>query len=85
MMPDEIRIALGKRDAEDDQQMLKRAAKLDRKEGTSAASALAQALAAPTTVALAAPMSVAAGPLSLEPAATASITEPVAPPPIPPW
>ena len=73
MMPDEIRVALGKSDAEDDPKMLEMAAKLDRKEGTRAAAVLAGALAAPTTAAMAAPMSVAAAPLSVEPTATASI------------
>ena len=72
-MPDEIRLAVAEKDAEDNARMLKLAAKLDRKEGTGAAAILAQAVAAPTTVALAAPMSMAASPLSLEPSTVGSI------------
>ena len=72
-MPDEIRVAVAKTDAEDNAKMLNLASKLDRKEGTAAASMLAEAIAAPTTVALAAPMSAAGAPLSLEPAIVGSI------------
>lgn len=76
MMPEDIRVAVAEKEAADDRDMLKIAARLDRKEGSAAASMLAQALAAPTTAALAAPMSVAAAPVSLEPATVSSITMP---------
>ncbi|MBA3519286.1 MAG: transcriptional regulator [Rhizobiales bacterium] len=73
MMPDDIRVAVAKKESEDDRNMLKIAARLDRKAGSASDSMLAQALAAPTTAALAAPMSVAAAPVSLEPATVSSI------------
>jgi murein L,D-transpeptidase YafK len=72
LMPDEIRMSVAEKDAEDDRKMLQLADKLDRKDGTGASSLLAQALAAPTTVALAAPMSVADQPVALDPIAVAA-------------
>jgi hypothetical protein len=72
-MPERIRIAVNEKAAKDNEKMLAIAARLDRREGGDSVSALRLALATPTSAEQAAPMSVAAAPVSLEPTTTASV------------
>jgi murein L,D-transpeptidase YafK len=83
-MPDEIRVALAEKDAKDDARMLKLAAKLDRKDGTAAASVLPRRSQRRPPSHSPRPMSAAGAPLSLEPATVGSIPAVAADAAVPP-
>ena len=80
-MPESIRIAMGEKQARDNERMLQIASKLDGREGGSGAAALQLAFAAPTSVERSTllPMSVATAPVSLEPTVEPATTASVAP------
>jgi murein L,D-transpeptidase YafK len=75
-MPEPIRIALVDKQAQDNARMLELAARLDGKEASHGAGAIRVAMATPTSVdrSVALPMSVATGPVPLEPTTTASVS-----------
>jgi murein L,D-transpeptidase YafK len=79
-MPEKIRVAVAEKAARDNAKMLAIAERLDRRQNTDGEEALALALATPSSVQRAAPMSVATASLPLEPAATASVSTSTAAP-----
>jgi murein L,D-transpeptidase YafK len=71
-MPEHIRTAVAEKQARDNAKLLQLAERLDRREGSGGAQALALALNTPSSAERAAPMSVATASLPIEPETTAS-------------
>lgn len=78
-MPEQIRSAVAKRNAQNEVRMLAVAKRMERKGKLDGARALALALQQPTSAERSAPMSIATASLQLEPAATASVRRAAAP------